>query len=43
MGMIGIGVWFLLYGLSQFVSIAQMPLILGVLAIVAGILVLAGR
>ena len=41
--MIALGIWLLLYGLGQFVAIPSLSLILGVLAIIAGILVLVGR
>lgn len=38
-----LAVWFLLYGLGHFVAIPQLGLILGVLALVVGLLMLVGR
>lgn len=42
MGIMLLGVWLVLYGLSQFVHLPLGPA-LGVLALVAGILLLVGR
>lgn len=42
MGIRLLGVWLVLYGLGQFVSLPLGPA-LGVLALVAGILLLVGR
>ena len=41
MGITLLGVWLVLYGLGQFVSLPLGPA-LGVLAMIAGILILAG-
>lgn len=38
-----LAVWFLLYGLGQFVAIPHLGLLLGVLALVVGLLMLVGR
>ena len=40
-----LGVWLILYGLSMVIhlSFAGFPLLLGILALVAGILILIGR
>jgi len=42
-GMIAVGIWFLLYGLGHFVAIPSLGPILAILALVAGMLVLVGR
>lgn len=38
-----IGLWFILYGLFGFITVPQSGVILAVLALVIGILTLAGR
>jgi len=43
MGMVALGIWLILTGLSSLVALGLPPMVMGVLALVAGILVLAGR
>ena len=43
MGSIVMGIWFILFGIFNFVAVPQSGMILAILAIVAGILVLVGR
>jgi hypothetical protein len=38
-----LAVWLILYGLGHFVAIPQLGLVLGVLALVVGLLMLVGR
>ena len=43
MGMVALGIWLILYGLSSLVALGLPPVVMAVLALVAGILILAGR
>ena len=43
MGMLLLGIWLILTGLSGLVALGLPPLVMAVLALVAGILVLVGR
>jgi hypothetical protein len=43
MGIIVAGIWFVLWGLLGLVSVAYSNIVLAILAIVAGILLIAGR
>jgi hypothetical protein len=38
-----LAVWFLLYGIGHFVAIPHLGLVLGVFALVVGLLMLVGR
>jgi hypothetical protein len=42
-GMLVLGIWLVLYGLAGLVPLALPPLLMAVLALIAGILILAGR
>lgn len=42
-GMLLLAIWLILYGLTSFVSIALPPAVMGVLALLAGVLILVGR
>jgi len=42
-GMILLSIWLILFGLSGFLNIGDLKMILDVLAIIAGILILLGR
>ncbi len=43
LGFLLLGIWLILQGLSAFVSLGQVGIILSVLAIAAGVLILLGR
>jgi hypothetical protein len=43
MGMLLLGIWLILTGLSGLVALGLPPLVMAVLALIAGILVLVGR
>jgi hypothetical protein len=43
MGMLLLGIWLILTGLSGLVALGLPPLIMAVLALIAGILLLVGR
>jgi hypothetical protein len=43
MGMLLLGIWLILSGLSGLVALGLPPLVMAVLALVAGILLLVGR
>ena len=38
-----LAIWLVLYGLASFVSLGLPPPLMGILALVAGVLILAGR
>ena len=42
-GMLVPGIWLVVYGLASLVPLALPPLLMAVLALIAGILILAGR
>lgn len=43
MGMLVLGIWLILTGLSGFVALGLPPAVMAVLALIAGVLVLVGR
>ena len=43
MGLLVLAIWLILYGIASFVSLGLPPVVMGVLALVAGILILVGR
>ena len=43
MGMLVLGIWLILSGLSGLVALGLPPLVMSVLALIAGILILVGR
>lgn len=43
MGMLLLGIWLILTGLSGFVALGLPPAVMAVLALIAGVLVLVGR
>jgi hypothetical protein len=43
LGMQLMGVWLLVWGINVFVTIPGLTMLLGLLAVVAGLLILAGR
>ena len=43
MGMMALAVWLILSGLSMFVALPLPPVIMGLLALIAGALILVGR
>ena len=43
MGMLVLGIWLILTGLSGLVALGLPPMVMAVLALIAGILLLAGR
>ena len=43
MGLLALAVWLILYGISTFVALGLPAPLMGVLALIAGILILAGR
>ena len=42
-GMILLAIWLILFGLSGFLNIGDLKIILNVIAIIAGVLILLGR
>jgi hypothetical protein len=42
-GFLVLAVWLILYGISSFASLGLPPAVMGVLALIAGVLILAGR
>ena len=43
MGMMALAVWLILSGLSSLVVLPLPPLVMGILALIAGVLILVGR
>jgi hypothetical protein len=43
LGMVVLALWLILYGVTAFVALALPPVVMGALALVAGILILIGR
>jgi hypothetical protein len=43
MGMLALSIWLILYGLSGMVALGLPAPLMGILALIAGILILAGR
>lgn len=43
LGLLVLAIWLILYGLSGLVSLGLPPQLMGILALIAGVLILAGR
>ena len=43
MGLLVLAIWLILYGISSFAALGLPAAVMGVLALVAGVLILAGR
>lgn len=43
MGLLVLSIWLILYGISSFAALGLPAALMGVLALVAGVLILAGR
>jgi hypothetical protein len=43
MGLLVLAIWLLLTGISSFVALGLPPALMGILALIAGVLILAGR
>jgi hypothetical protein len=43
MGLLVLSIWLILYGVSGFVALGLPPPLMGILALIAGVLILAGR
>jgi hypothetical protein len=43
MGLLALSIFLILYGLSSFAALGLPPALMGILALIAGILILAGR
>ena len=43
MGFLALAIWLILYGVSAFVALGLPAPIMGILALIAGVLILAGR
>lgn len=43
MGLLVLAIWLILYGVSAFVALGLPPALMGVLALIAGVLILAGK
>ena len=43
LGLMVLGIWLILYGISSFAALGLPPAVMGVLALIAGVLILAGR
>jgi hypothetical protein len=43
MGLLVLAVWLILYGVSSFVALGLPAPLMGILALIAGVLILAGR
>ena len=43
MGLLVLAIWLILYGVASFASLGLPPAVMGILALIAGILLLVGR
>lgn len=43
LGMLLLGIWLILVGIAQFVSLGDLSTVMNVLALIAGILIIIGR
>ena len=43
LGLLVLAIWLILYGVASFVSLGLPPALMGILALIAGILILAGK
>lgn len=43
LGLLVLAIWLILYGLSGLVALGLPPQLMGILALIAGVLILAGR
>lgn len=43
MGFLALAIWLILYGVSSFVALGLPPALMGILALIAGVLILAGK
>lgn len=43
LGLLVLAVWLILYGVAAFVALGLPPVVMGVLALIAGVLILIGR
>jgi ABC-type amino acid transport system permease subunit len=42
-GLLVLAIWLILYGVASFVSLGLPPALMGILALIAGVLILVGR
>ena len=43
LGLLVLAIWLILYGVSSFAALGLPPAVMGILALIAGVLILAGR
>jgi hypothetical protein len=43
LGLLVLAVWLILYGLASFIALGLPPILMGLLALIAGVLILIGR